>query len=357
MMKYYILIQNQEVYSVINNFHDRLYFLIIMIYNSYDCWKFIMAQVCTVYEHIRRNNIKTVLLVLLFPLIFIALIFLFTWIVVPLDDAINTTIAVVIPTVVVCLVWLMVSWFFGDSMMLSTAHAHEITDQDTKNRVIYRRVENIALASGLPTPRVYIIDDDSMNAFATGRGPRDASVALTRGIINRLSDVELDGVIAHEMAHIGNRDIRLDMMLITGIGVTLFIADILWHNIVYGRHVANNNDRDNNNAVVLILVIWAAFAVFNWIITPILRMAISRNREYAADATGAHITRNPLALADALAKITTDSRVEVLDKRKSMSAVCIAYPGDSRKFMGDLFATHPPVDQRIARLKSMTLDS
>ena len=308
-----------------------------------------MNTVKTVYDHIRSNNIKTTLLVITFPLIFIALIFLFTWMVVPLNDAIQTTVNVAIPTFIACMVWLVISWAFGDSMMLHSAHAHEIFDTDMQYREIFRSVENVAIAAGLPRPRVYIIDDNSMNAFATGRSPRDASIALTRGIIKRLDKLELEGVIAHEMAHIGNRDIRLDMLLITGVGVTVFAADMILRLAIMG---GNSNDNKNNGAAVLLMV-WLAFMVFNWIITPVLRMAISRSREYAADATGAQITHNPMALANALRKITTDSRVECLDKAKSMAAVCIAYPGGPREFASSLMATHPPVEKRIERLESM----
>lgn len=309
-----------------------------------------MKPVKTVYDHIRSNNIKTVFLVICFPLIFIALIFLFTWIVAPADTALQTTVSVAIPTFIACAVWLVISWAFGDSMMLHSAHAHEIFDDDKQNREIFRAVENVAIAAGLPRPRVYIIDDDSMNAFATGRSPSDASVALTRGIIKKLDNLELQGVIAHEMAHIGNRDIRLDMMLITGVGVTVFAADMILRLAIFG----NNGDNDNRgNGAAVLLMVWLAFMVFNWIITPILRMAVSRNREYAADATGAQITRNPMALANALRKITTDARVECLDKVKSMSGVCIAYPGGPREFASSLMATHPPVEKRIERLESM----
>lgn len=308
-----------------------------------------MKQVQTVYDHIRSNNIKTILLVALFPIIFIALVFLFTWIVVPADEALVTTIQVAIPTFIACMVWLLISWAFGDSMMLNFAHAQEISEEDKNNLEIFRAVENVAIAAGLPRPKVYIIDDDSMNAFATGRSPSDASVALTRGIIKKLDRLELEGVIAHEMAHIGNRDIRLDMLLITGVGVTVFTADIILRLALSG----NNSRDDNKNGAAILFMVWLAFMVFNWIITPLLRMAISRNREYAADATGAQITRNPKALASALKKITTDSRVECLDKVKSMSAVCIAYPGGPREFVSSLMATHPPVEERIKRLESM----
>lgn len=309
-----------------------------------------MKKVKTVYDHIRSNNIKTWLLVALFPTIFIALIFLFVWMVVPANEAWQVAISVAIPTAAAALIWMLISWAFGDSMMLNAARAHEIHDDNPENREIYRLVENVAIAAGLPCPRVYIIEDAAMNAFATGRSPRDASVALTRGIINRLDKHELQGVIAHEMAHIGNRDIRLDMLLITGVGVTVFAADI----ILRMAMTSNDNRDEKNNSGIILLMVWLAFMVFNFIVTPILRMAISRKREFAADATGAQITRNPRALASALAKISTDSRVECLNKNKSMSAACIMNPtGTLREFVGELFATHPPVEQRIERLESM----
>lgn len=308
-----------------------------------------MKKVKTVYDHIKSNNIKTAILVILFPLIFVGLIFLFVWMVSPAQQAWETTIMVAVPTFIACLVWLLISWAFGDSMMLSSAHAQEIHDDEKQYREIFRSVENVSIAAGLPMPRVYIIEDDSMNAFATGRSPKDASIALTRGLINKLNTHELQGVIAHEMAHIGNRDIRLDMLLITGVGVTVFAADILLRSALY----SNTGRDDKNNTGAVLLMVWLAFMVFNLIITPILRMAISRKREFAADATGAQITRNPQALADALRKITTDSRVECLDKVKSMSAACIANPGGLKEFTSSIFTTHPKVEERIARLESM----
>jgi len=308
-----------------------------------------MPRKKTVYDHIRQNNIKTALLVALFPLVFIVLVFLFTWCVVPLNDAINTTISVAIPTFIGCVIWMMISWAFGDSMMLSAVGAHEIHETNPEYREVFRSVENVALAAGLPCPRVYIIDDDALNAFATGRTPRDASVALTRGIIKKLDKLELEGVIAHECAHIGNRDIRLDMLIITGIGVTAFAADLIYRVAIYG---GGHHDNDDNKSGAVLLMVWLAFVVFNTIITPLLRLAVSRNREFAADATGAHITRNPMGLANALRKISGASRTKSLDNMKSMAFACIAEPG-ARGFLGDVFSTHPSTDKRIARLESM----
>ena len=205
------------------------------------------------------------------------------------------------------------------------------------------------MAAGLPTPRVYIIDDDSLNAFATGRTPRDASVALTRGIIKKLDKLELEGVIAHECAHIGNRDIRLDMLIITGIGVTVFAADLIYRVAIYG---GGNRDNDDNKSGMVMLMVWLAFTVFNTIITPLLQLAVSRSREYAADATGAKITRNPMGLANALCKISGNSRSKKLDNMRSLAIACIAEPR-ARGFMGDVFSTHPSTEKRISRLESM----
>lgn len=308
-----------------------------------------MKRIKTVYDHIRSNNIKTAILVALFPICFIALIFLFCWIIMPPKDALDITIQVAVPTFVVCAVWMIISWAFGDSMMLSGAGAREIHDDTPENKKIFRAVENVALSAGLPTPHVYIIEDDGLNAFATGRSPNDASVALTRGIINKLNDTELQGVIAHEMSHIGNRDIRLDMLLITGVGVTVFAADVLFRVAINSRH--DNDDNGKNNTGAVLLMVWLAFTVFNFIVSPLLQLAVSRKREFAADACAAQITRNPKALADALRKITKAPTVESLTKSKSMAIACIAEP--RRAFMGDLFSTHPDTKERIKRLESM----
>ena len=174
---------------------------------------------------------------------------------------------------------------------------------------------------------------------------------MTRGIINKLDDAELRGVIAHECAHIGTRDIRLDMLIITGIGVTVFAADIIYRFAIFGGGV--HSDDDNNKSGAVLLMVWLAFMVFNVIVTPILRLAISRNREYAADATGAYITRDPMGLANALRKISKNSKTKSIANVQSLAFACIANPG-SRGFMGDMFSTHPDTNKRIKRLESMT---
>jgi heat shock protein HtpX len=316
----------------------------------------------TVYDHIKSNNRKTFILVALFPIIFIALVFLLVWAAISLTAAPNTdimketlavTATVGIPVAIAAAIWLLISWAFGDSMMLSAANAHEVHEDQKEYKQVFRSVENVSLAAGLPTPRVYIIQDSGLNAFATGRSPKDASVALTRGIIEKLDRLELEGVIAHELAHIGNRDIRLDMLLITGVGVTVFIADMVARSIFFGR--SGGNDKDRGNAVVIMMAVWLAFMLFNWVIAPLLRLAVSRKREFAADATAAQITRNPKALASALEKISANSKVKSLDN-KSMASAFIEDPLEKSAFSdiaGSLFSTHPKTEERIKRLKEM----
>ena len=307
----------------------------------------------TVYDHIRSNNRKTWLLVAAFPVVFLAIVFLFVWLAIFLTAAPNqdviagtlsVTTSVAIPVIALCLIWLLISWAFGDSMILSAANAFQIHDDEKKYRDLFRSVENTALAAGLPTPKVYIIDDPAMNAFATGRTPADASVAFTTGLLARLSNEEIEGVIAHEMAHVGNRDIRLDMMLITGLGVTIFAADIIFRMMLFSGNSGGNN-KSRGQMMAILFAVWMAFAVFNFLVAPVMRMAVSRQREYLADATGAHITRNPKALASALLKISGNPQIKT--KNKSMEAAFIAAPVQS------LFATHPPIEKRVEKLSQM----
>ena len=245
-------------------------------------------------------------------------------------------------------VWFIIAYCANTAIIRHTTHAKPLERKD--NLRVYNIVENLCIAGGIEMPQINIVEDNGLNAFATGRNPRDASVALTRGIINKLDDLELQGVIAHEMSHIGNRDIRLDMLLITGVGVTVFAADVLMRSIIYGNHSSNDDNGKNNTAAVLFMV-WLAFTVFNFIVSPLLQLAVSRKREFAADACGAQITRNPAALASALRKISDNPRVKNLEKSKSMAIACIAEP--RKALMGDLFSTHPSTKERIKRLESM----
>ncbi len=333
----------------------------------------------TIYDHIASNNRKTFLLLLLFPLVlcFIVIIAMviafyiiadtqfvydylypYAHIIQNLNIEITekniyfwTAIAYVLNMLPWVfgggLLWMFISWNFGDKMILWGAEARPLELKD--NPQIYRLVENVAIAAGLPRPNLYIINDNSLNAFATGRNPKHASVTLTTGIINKLEPLELEGVIAHEIAHIGNRDIRLNMLIITGLSVFGFFADALR---IRMRHL--NNNKDSSKLFIIYLAIFIALVLFNSLIAPLIQLAISRRREYAADATGALITRNPKALASALQKISEDARVEILDKQKNISTACIADPRDIKSAFSSAFSTHPPIEDRIKRLLQMS---
>ena len=337
----------------------------------------------TVYDHISDNNKKTFLLLLLFPVSLIILVYLaviasaymindpyfmmagvetlksiYSDVQVDIDDrhkvyllgALGITIYTTVPIIVAAMLWMLASYFFGDKMMLKFANAK--AGEQSKDIKVYQAVENVAIMAGLPVPKVYIMEDAGMNAFATGRDPSHASIALTRGLIDNLDMPELEAVIGHEMAHIQNRDIRLNMLIITGLGVFGFLSSMFRHaNLGVGN---GGNSKDRGKTVVLLIFVMIALTVFHYLVAPLIRMAVSRTREYAADATGALLVRNPQALASALRKIGGKSEVKAVAKEKDMAAAFIANPlKQTSMSLINLSNTHPPLEQRIERLEKM----
>lgn len=355
----------------------------------------------TTYEHIAQNKRRTVLLVLLFPITFALFTWLVLWGVFGLAGGTQTRKA---PTVKVrtqtrlvrqpnghlkpvqvrvpvkqtssvpvkpaksgiqtasewmmilgplcwlgAMIWILVAYFAGDKMLLRGAGAIEIQKEDQPE--IYRLVENLCISRGLPTPKIYIMDDDSLNAFATGRDPQHASIAFTKGIVQKLDRAELEGVAAHELAHVENRDIRL--MLITVAGISFFT---LAGELCFRVAATSGRRSSKNNGAALFLLLGIILLVYGYVIAPLIRLAVSRQREYQADATAALTTRNPGALASALRKISGDSRVEALENRESMAAMCIESPLKKAGLfssLSGLLSTHPPVEKRIAALMEM----
>lgn len=321
----------------------------------------------TIYEHIEENKRRTVLLVLLFPLAFAALILATVGIFFFLlgdPNAASSSLGTLSPEQIqvahlalwltpvcwaVAILWIVIAYFSGDKMMMSGVGAVKITRQDQPE--IFRLVENLCITRGLPLPRIYILDDDSLNAFATGRDPQHASVALTKGIIQKLDRAELEGVVAHELAHVENRDIRLMLITVAGISFFTFAGEML---LRMGLSSGRSNRKNNGGA--LFIVLGLVLLVYGYFLAPLIRLAVSRRREYQADATAALTTRNPRALASALRKISSDSRVEALDKRESMAAMCIANPLEKMGLfsgLSGLLATHPPIQKRIEALLEM----
>lgn len=249
------------------------------------------------------------------------------------------------------LLWIVYSYYMGDAMLLRGAGAVQIHREDQPE--IYRLVENLCITAGLPVPRVYIINDDSLNAFATGRDPRHASVALTKGIVQKLERAELEGVVAHELSHVQNRDIRLMLITVAGISFFTFLAEICFR---AGLGAGRGGGKNKGNGALLFFALGLFFAVYGYLVAPLIRLALSRTREYQADASAALLTRNPAALADALEKITANPHVQTINAHASMAAMCIENPlSKSGLFasISGLFSTHPPTEKRIAALRQM----
>jgi heat shock protein HtpX len=241
----------------------------------------------------------------------------------------------------------LVSYFAGDKLILAQSQARELgPDEEQTVRDV---VESLALGLGIPTPKIYVIEDSAPNAFATGRDPQHASIAVTRGLLDKLDRTELEGVIAHELSHVGNRDIRVMVLVTVLVGTVALLADWMWRSMFWGR----GRDRDRGGGAAIIAVIAIALAVLTPIIATLIQLAVSRQREYLADASGALLTRYPPGLASALRKIAADKEpLEVANK--ATASLYIANPlKDAPAFFDHLFDTHPPIDERIKRLEAM----
>ncbi len=233
------------------------------------------------------------------------------------------------------------SYWFSDKIVLSMYRAKQITRAEAPK--FYDMVERLAQNANLPMPKVYIINDPTPNAFATGRNPQNAAVAATTGILQSLNDDEIAGVMAHELAHVKNRDILISTIAATLVGTISYIAHMAGWLAMFGR----GNDRDGDSGLGSLLLI-----ILSPIIATLLQLAISRSREYMADEGGARISRNPLALASALAKISRSNQLHhmrnVEPSTAHMFIVSPLFGG-----IGKLFSTHPPIEERIKRLQKL----
>ncbi|MBI5037324.1 MAG: M48 family metallopeptidase [Candidatus Kerfeldbacteria bacterium] len=236
----------------------------------------------------------------------------------------------------------LIGYYRGDKIALWTSGAIPITKE--QNPYVIRMIENLAITAGLPMPKVFIIPDDDINAFATGRDPRHASIAVTKGAIEKLENEELEGVLAHELSHIGNYDIRYMTLVIVVVGTIIVLSDMFWRT----RFIGRSNNRNNGGG--LILLIGLVMLILAPLFAELIKLAVSRKREYLADASGALLTRYPEGLARALEKINAQgARIE--RATKSTAHLYIANPlgGGFSK----LFSTHPPIEDRVQRLRQM----
>jgi heat shock protein HtpX len=245
----------------------------------------------------------------------------------------------------------------GDQAVLQSASAAPLDLSDPRQRALDNVVEEIAIAGGLPKPAVFLIPDGDPNAFATGIGPEKSSIAVTRGLLEKLDRSELQGVIAHEMSHVKNYDVRLMTVVAALAGAILLLADWSRRGLWWGGRSRRSDRGGGGGLAVVGIVLWVVSIVLAPIIAQIVSLAVSRQREYLADASGAELTRNPLALASALEKI--DAAVEpTASIKQGIAHLCIADPrgravNEREGFFADLLSTHPPIGKRIALLREM----
>lgn len=238
-----------------------------------------------------------------------------------------------------------ISYFQGDKIALFTSGAKPIAKED--NAYVYRLVENLCITAGLPTPKIYIIEDSAINAFATGRKPENASIAVTRGAIEKLKNEELEGVLAHELSHVKNYDIRF----MTLVAVLVGAISILSHIFLRSQWMPRRNDREGGNIGAIFMIVGIVLAILSPLIAELIKLAISRRREYLADASGVLLTRYNEGLASALEKIAAQNQ-PMAGASQATAHLFISNPFSGKK-ISSLFSTHPPIQDRIKKLREM----
>jgi len=302
------------------------------------------------YSQISANKRKTYLLIAVFTIVIWAIGYVAGW----YFDFGYGPLAIAF---FISIIMSFISFYSGDKIALAMSGAKEIQQAD--NPYVFRMVENLAITAGLPVPKVYIIEDEALNAFATGRDPQHASVAVTSGLIKALENEELEGVLAHELSHVQNYDIRVMMIVIVCVGVITLLADSMMRSFFWGGGRRRSNDNGRGGAVLLILGL--ILAIVAPIFAKLIQLAVSRKREYLADASGALLTRYPEGLARALEKISQSQPLKKVNR--ATAHLFIAEPtlgpdeqlNNKKKsgFWTNIFSTHPPISDRIAKLRGM----
>ncbi|MFA7653783.1 MAG: M48 family metallopeptidase [Candidatus Magasanikbacteria bacterium] len=294
-----------------------------------------------IYQEISSNKRNSVLLVMIFIAVLIGIGYIFSM---AQGDKMYSGVWIAI---IISLIMTSVSYFSGDKIALAMSGAKPIAHDD--NKYVYHFVENLCIANGQSMPKIYIIEDQAINAFATGRKPELASIAITTGAISKLTNEELEGVIAHELSHIKNYDIRFMMLVAVLVGAIAMMSDIFIRTRLFRG--SRDDNRGSGNAGAIFMIVGIILAILSPLIAELIKLAISRRREYLADASGALLTRYPEGLAKALEKIAADHTP--MQRASSATAhLFIANPFSGKK-MSSLFSTHPPIEERIKRLRTM----
>lgn len=290
----------------------------------------------TIYTHQSSNTLKTYFLMAIF-LVLIGAIGFFV-------SAYYNSPEILYFAIVLSIVMNFVSYWYSDKIVLSLSKAREASRQEFFD--LYTLTENLAITAGLPMPKVYVIEDSAPNAFATGRDKNHAVVAVTTGLLEMLDRSELEGVIAHELSHIGNRDILLMSVVVVLVGLISILSDMFLRGALFG-----GGDRKESRGGGPMAVIGLVLIVLSPIIATLIKLAISRKREFLADASAALLTRYPEGLASALTKISS-YRGPMKEAHTATAHLFISNPFGAQK-IGSLFSTHPPVEERIAALRGM----
>lgn len=293
------------------------------------------------YTEISKNRAYSALLIFIFLIFIIGLGWVFS---VAYNEPVLLIAAVLFSTFSS-----LISYYFSDSITLAISKAHPVTSQT--NQELYRAVENLAITAGLPMPKIYIINDSAPNAFATGRDPKHAVICYTTGILEKLNKTELEAVTAHELSHIGNYDIRFMTLVVVMVGIVTLIADWFVRISIWG-----DRDNDNGKGNQIFLLIGIILAILSPIVATLIKLAVSRKREFLADASGALLTRYPEALASALEKISSDKEpLEAANKATAHLYIVNPLKGKDGKisWLANLFNTHPPIEERVKRLRQM----
>ena len=299
-----------------------------------------------IQQQIALNNTKSILYLLAFPLLLLAGTYVVLWFITLKDiEQTNAQFISIAPLVVVGVaIWFVISYFFNTQMIQAATHSQPLQRRD--NMRVYNLTENLCMSVGMTMPKLYIIETDALNAFASGINQQTYAVTLTRGIINRLTDEELEGVIAHELTHIRNRDVRLLIVTIVFVGIFAAIADIAFRSVI-NSSFSSSRRKDDKGGGALIMVVVIIVAAVVYFLSILFKLALSRSREYMADAGAVEMTHNSLALASALRKISGHSTLEEV-QNDEVKELFIDYKAEG--FFA-LFATHPPIEKRIKVLE------